>query len=323
MPLICAIDQTENPDGSLFCSRCNAKLTRLRPGERFRDPRFVVGSRVREDAFSLAFLAENPESGKRYVLREFYRANAGNRELMRSFAQIAQSLESSSVVSMRTVSACTNAGRWYTVVESTEGTTLRSELDKSPMNAETTAKWFRAILAALREFHQASLYHGNLSSNVVMLRSDGRVDLVDSVFIGETLREGGPPALSSMVRKDIRDSGLLALEMLDGQSETGELGERLARVQDVALGATLEYVFSPGHNAPDSAAEVDGLIRVLKEAESAGDGQAFLLYTQAYRQFGSGRIKEVLDNIPKPPPPPPPPPTPPPPPPPGGYTQNK
>ena len=69
MPLICPIDQTENPDGSLFCSRCNAKLTRLQPGERAPDPRFVVGSRLREDAFSLSFLAEGPGTGKRYVLR--------------------------------------------------------------------------------------------------------------------------------------------------------------------------------------------------------------------------------------------------------------
>ena len=316
MPLICSIDQTENPDGSLFCSRCNAKLTRLRSGERSPDPRFVVGSRLREDPFSLAFLAENPDSGKRYVLREFYRANAGNRDLMRRFAEIAQSLESSIIVSMRTVSACTNAGRWYTVVESTEGTTLRSELDKSPMNAETTAKWFRAILAALRELHEASLYHGNLSSNVVMLRDDGRVDLVDSVFMGESLREGGPAALSSMVRKDIRDSGLLALEMLDGQVETGEtgkIGERLARVPDVPIGATLDYVFSTDDKTPDSAAEVSRLIEVIKEAESAGDGKAVLLYRQAYGQSGSRRLKEVLDNIQEPPAPLPPRPPPPPP----------
>ena len=266
MPLLCPIDQTENPDGSLVCSECKGKLTRVRPGERSPDRKLVVLSRLREDPVSLTFLAEDPTTGRRCILREYSPSNPSNPQLKKMFIDTSKSLKTA-VASMRISYPFTYEDRWYTVADSIDGTPLSAEVERSgAMDTETAKRRFSAILAALMELHGASHYHGNLSSDRVMLQGDGGVRLVDSIFLGQILRDGGPPPLTSMVEKDLRDAGLLALGMVDDQSDSGDLTERIASVQDVAFGATLDYVFSTGKKRPTSAAQVEQLMILLDQA---------------------------------------------------------
>jgi hypothetical protein len=305
MALICPIDQTENPDSSLFCSHCNAKLTRLEPGERSPDPRFVIVSRVREDSFSLSFMAEDSNTGRRYMLRELFPVHASDPRLAKQLVDTARCLRASTVGKARIGYPFKSAdSRWYSYVELIHGITLRSELERAPMDEVTAGKRFRAVLNVLKELHDESLYHGNLSSDVVMLRDDGGIDLIESIYLDRVFNEGGAPPVASMVHKDIRDAGLLVLEMLDCQRQTGDLNKRLADVKDLALGAVLDYVFSINNKTPESVVQVEQLFEVLERATSAAGAEARDLYRQAYQQCGSGRFEDVLQEREEPVPPP-------------------
>ena len=297
MPLICPIDKTENPDTSLFCSRCKHKLTRLGPGERLVDPNLVIQSVLREDDLSITFLAEDHTKGTRYLVREYFPPNPTSRHLKKRFNDAARALQASPIAFMRILYPFTHDNRWYTVADSPEGLTLRSELDQAgPMDAGRVRQTFRSLVAVIRTLHEASLYHGNLTSDRVMLHSDGSLCLVDSMLIGEMLREGGPTSATAMMQKDVHAAGLLALELLDGSREIGDISERLASIQDLALGATLDYILSDGKLKPASAQQIEQLSYLLTTASGAPGPEASALYARIYSQYGLRRLERFSDG---------------------------
>jgi tetratricopeptide (TPR) repeat protein len=84
--------------------------------------------------------------------------------------------------------------------------------------------------------------------------------------------------------------------MVDGKHDAENHLQRLANVQDTALGGTLDYLFGTGKKKPGSAEEVEKLLALLIQASFAPDQEAFQLYDQAYNRCGSRRVQEILDK---------------------------
>ena len=101
MPVICPIDQTENPDTGLVCTKCGAKLTSLQPGQNFYDGRFFIRSQLREDQFSLSFFAEDLKTRSSCVLRELFPSNTNDAQCKKRFVAAAKGLQSTPLSSLR------------------------------------------------------------------------------------------------------------------------------------------------------------------------------------------------------------------------------
>jgi uncharacterized membrane protein/ribosomal protein L40E len=296
MPLICPIDLTENPDRSLVCAKCGAKLTSIQPGQKFSDGRFLIRSRLREDQFSLSFMAEDLNARSNCVLREFFSSNPNDPQLKKRFVAVAKSLQSAASLSLRILYPFTREDRFYTVSDPSAGPTLREELASSgPVSPEVAKQWLASILRELKALHDASVFHGSLSSDRVFLGSDGSTCLADPVFLGYLLGDGYP-ARPLMIEKDLRNAALIGLEMVDGKPEQGDIAERLASVGDLELGGTLDYLLLASSKTPRSADQAEQLLTLLSQASSEGMERAILLYEQAYNQSGSPRVQKRLDE---------------------------
>jgi uncharacterized membrane protein/plastocyanin len=296
MPVICPIDQTENPDTSLVCTKCGAKLTSLQPGQTFSDGRFFIRSQLREDQFSLSFLAEDLKTRSSCVLREFFPSNPDDAQFKKRFVAAAKGLQSTPSSSLRILYFFTRESRCYTVCDPPTGPTLREELTSSgPLSLEIAKQWIAAILRELKALHDASIFHGNLFSDRVVLGVDGSACLLDPVFLGYLLRGSHPPILS-MIEKDLRSAGLIGLEMVDGESEQGDLAGRLASLNDLELGVTLDYLLLDPSETPRSAERAAELLALLSQAKSESPEIAIDLYEQAYNRSGSPRIRKRLDE---------------------------
>ena len=295
MPVLCPIDRTENPDASLVCTKCGAKLTSLQPGQNFSG-RFLIRSQLREDQFSLSFLADDLNERSSCVLREFFPSNPNDAQSKKRFVVAARELQSTPSSSLRILYFFTRENRYYTVCDPRTGPTLREELASSgPPSPEVAKRWLAAILKELKALHDASLFHGNLFSDRVGVDNDGSTRLVDPVFLGYLLRGSHPP-MPSMIEKDLRNAALIGLEMVDGKAEHGDVTGRLTSVGDLELGGTLDYLLLAPGKTPRSAEQAEQLLALLSQAKSERLEIAVDLYEQAYNQSGSPRIRKCLDE---------------------------
>ncbi|MGO9115699.1 MAG: hypothetical protein ACLP9L_41360, partial [Thermoguttaceae bacterium] len=108
------------------------------------------------------------------MLREFFPANPNDAQFKKRFVAAAKGLQSAESSSLRIRYPFTRENRCYTVCDPTAGPTLREGLASSgSLSPEVAKKRLAAILKELKALHAASMFHGNLSSDCVVLCNDG------------------------------------------------------------------------------------------------------------------------------------------------------
>ena len=268
MALICPADQIENPAERQFCAKCGGKLTLPQPGERLNG--LVVRERLREDPFSISFLAEDRDKSD-CILREFFPASNEGLAHKKDFNNARLAMQAAAC-SPRVRYPFTLGNRCFTVCDPDGGLSLNEELASSgAMSEDTAGERFAALLEALSLLHAASMFHGNLSLDRVVVRGDGTVGLADPAYLGYVVRGGLPDLslLAAMVENDLIRAAIAGLRMLDPEGESSE-----SEVPE----ATLDSLLLPDRRTSAGVAQMRLLLTRLEGAISGGERKAVAVY---------------------------------------------
>lgn len=311
--MVCAHCQQENPEGNQVCSFCQTPLSRLQPGGDLYNDRFRIGQLLRCGKWGSAWEAEDLQAGKRCILREFpgSHSDEAKKRFGRWIRELKKLGEDPLLVPLF---GFTQGDRFYSVEEPSQRPSLASVAKGGALAAKQAAELFYQTLVTLDQLHshEPPIFHGNLSSENVLLKSDGSVQLADLSYAPNS---GGALAAGA-IRQDLADCARVILRLQAGSPPDGEvlkdLAKRLAAIDDLRLASSLEWILVESPKQPSGAREVlefwEQVSRGQAEEAAGNPQQAVVFYERGYNLSGSVLLSKVLDGLKLPPPPPPPPP---------------
>jgi non-specific serine/threonine protein kinase len=143
--------------------------------------RYEVTGRLGAGGMGEVYLARDLDDDRTVALKLLPAAFSADRDRVRRFARearAASALDHPNVCVVYEVGAAED-GRHFIAMEHVEGETLRARLAAGPLGVEPAVDVARQVAEALRAAHDAGIVHRDVKPENVMLRSDGRVKVLD------------------------------------------------------------------------------------------------------------------------------------------------
>ena len=244
-----------NPSVTI-CPKCNFNLASLMgdalaPGT-LLDKKYNIEYPLGRGGFGITYCAQHTRTEQKLAIKEFYPREHAVREPttgsltvldasqityergMRRFLQEAKTLAKLNHPNIvRVQDFFEEKGSAYIVMELVSGSTLRQKLNTQPnrcFSPIAARELMAALVEALAEIHNASIYHLDLKPENILLTPQGRVVLVDFGAAKQGMSRGttraftldyaAPEVISGDevgTYSDIFELGMLLYEMLTGQ----------------------------------------------------------------------------------------------------------
>ncbi len=203
------------------------------PGQRI--PGYTLLDEIGQGGVAVVYSAEHRESGQVFalkLLKSEANLDSDASARMRREIKVLRELQHPGIVPLRDFGEAD--GQCYLVMEKIEGETLRDFLNRSQLTRAQALRYALALLEAVAYAHQREVLHRDLKPENLMLRPDGRIQILDFGFSRtvdsntfETLDDCvvGTPAFMAPERfygvtypaSDQYSLGLVFYEMLTGR----------------------------------------------------------------------------------------------------------
>lgn len=195
-------------------------------------PGYSLTGELGRGATAVVHRARHDATGQSYAIKMLAAPDADSSARMRREIKLLRDLQHPGIVSLCDYGEY--RGQLYLVMELIEGETLRQHLSRGRMSQPQALAHFRDLLEALNYAHTRNVWHRDLKPENLMVRRDGRIQLLDFGFSRNSQRNtfetldntvAGTPAYlaperlccNNLAASDQYSLGLIAYEMLTGQ----------------------------------------------------------------------------------------------------------
>jgi serine/threonine protein kinase len=195
-------------------------------------PGYSLTGELGRGATAVVHRARHDATGQSYAVKMLSAPDADSSARMRREMKLLRDLQHPGIVSLCDYGEY--RGKLYLILELIEGETLRRHLGRGRMAQAQALGYCRELLEALNYAHQHHVWHRDLKPENLMVRRDGRLQLLDFGFSRNAQRNtfetldnsvAGTPAYlaperlccNNLAASDQYSLGLIAYEMLTGQ----------------------------------------------------------------------------------------------------------